>query len=252
MVEASSSQRNPPWSRDELILALDFYLRHRNHIPGKTSSEIEELSMLLNDMARQTGRGRETTYRNLNGVYMKLMNFRRFDPDYTKEGKVGLQRGNRMEEELWSHYAGDVALLRSLSQAIRTTVQGGELQGDLPSLEGGDEEAVEGRVLTALHTRRERNRRLVGKKKSQVQKRDGQLKCEACGFDFEETYGDRGRGFIECHHVKPLHLLAEAQTTRLDDLALLCSNCHRMVHARRPWLTVDDLRSTLSRRHDQR
>ena len=57
---------------------------------------------------------------------------------------------------------------------------------------------------------------------------------------------------IECHHIKPLHTLAEAQTTRLEDLALLCSNCHRMVHARRPWLTVDDLKSLLSRHHDQR
>ena len=252
MVEAPLSQRNPPWSRDELILALDFYLRHRNQIPGKTSSEIQELSSLLNDMARQIGRGQEATYRNSNGVYMKLMNFRRFDPDYTREGKVGLQRGNRMEEELWSHYAGDVALISSVGQAIRKTVQGGELRGNLPTFEDGDEEAVEGRVLTALHTRRERNRRLVDRKKSQVRKRDGRLKCEACGFDFGETYGDRGRGFIECHHVKPLHTLAEAQTTRLDDLVLLCSNCHRMVHARRPWLTVDDLRSTLSRRYDQR
>lgn len=252
MTEPKSTQRNPPWSRDELILALDLYLRHRNHIPGKTSSEIAELSLLLNGMARQAGEGREATYRNLNGVYMKLMNFRRFDSDYTREGKVGLQRGNRLEEEVWSHYANDVALLNSVSQAIRTTIQGGELRGDLQTFEYGDEEAVEGGVLTALHTRRERNRRLVDRKKSQVRKRDGQLKCEACGFDFEETYGDRGRGFIECHHVKPLYTLAEAQTTRLDDLVLLCSNCHRMVHASRPWLTVDDLRSTLSRYRDQR
>ena len=246
MAEASLSQRNPPWSRDELILALDFYLIHREHTPGKQSAEIAELSAILNQMAQALGADRDKTYRNSNGVYMKLMNFRRFDPDYTKEGKVGLQRGNRLEGELWSYYAGDVALLSSVSQAIRKTVQDGELRGDLPDFEDGSEEAVEGRVLTALHTRRERNRRLVDRKKSQVRKRDGRLKCEACGFDFEETYGDRGQGFIECHHVKPLHTLAEARTTRLDDLVLLCSNCHRMVHARRPWLTVDDLRSVLS------
>ena len=99
MAQVPSSQRNPPWSRDELILALTFYLTHCEHIPGKTSTEIQKLSLLLNNMARQTGGGREASYRNSNGVYMKLMNFRRFDPDYTKEGKVGLQRGNRLEEE---------------------------------------------------------------------------------------------------------------------------------------------------------
>ncbi len=138
----------------------------------------------------------------------------------------------------------------SLASTAGTQTANG--RGNSPTFKDGNEEAVEGRVLTALHTRRERNRRLVDRKKSQVRKRDGRLKCEACGFDFEETYGDRGRGFIECHHVKPLHTLAEAQTTRLNDLALLCSNCHRMVHARRPWLTVNDLRSVLSRHHDQR
>ena len=39
--------RNPPWNRDELIVTLDFYLRHTPSIPGKKSSEISELSGLL-------------------------------------------------------------------------------------------------------------------------------------------------------------------------------------------------------------
>ena len=97
MVEPKPAQRNPPWSRDELILALDFYLTHREHTPGKQSAEIAELSAILNQMAQELGADRDKTYRNPNGVYMKLMNFRRFDPDYTREGKVGLQRGNRLE-----------------------------------------------------------------------------------------------------------------------------------------------------------
>jgi hypothetical protein len=29
--------------------------------------------------------------------------------------------------------------------------------------------------------------------------------------------------------------------TTIEDLALLCANCHRMVHSARPWLTVDEL-----------
>ena len=44
MAEPKSAQRNPPWSRDELILALDFYLLHRNHIPGKTGHERSTLT----------------------------------------------------------------------------------------------------------------------------------------------------------------------------------------------------------------
>ncbi len=74
---------------------------------------------------------------------------------------------------------------------------------------------------------------------------NGRLSCEACGFDFVSTYGKRGYGFIECHHTKPIHMITPSSKNRLNDLALLCSNCHRMVHAHRPWLTVSELRELL-------
>jgi 5-methylcytosine-specific restriction enzyme A len=73
----------------------------------------------------------------------------------------------------------------------------------------------------------------------------GALACEICGFDFEATYGERGTGFIEVHHGVPLHLLKPGTKTKLDDLHLLCANCHRMIHYRRPWLTVGQLKGSL-------
>jgi hypothetical protein len=45
----------------------------------------------------------------------------------------------------------------------------------------------------------------------------------------------------ECHHVVPLHV-SGATTTKLADLAILCANCHRMIHRGDPWLTPDELR----------
>ena len=68
--------------------------------------------------------------------------------------------------------------------------------------------------------------------------------CRACNFDFHEQYGDVGKGFIECHHVLPLSV-AQQSKPKLVDIALLCSNCHRMVHRRRPWLEMDQLTSLL-------
>jgi len=70
----------------------------------------------------------------------------------------------------------------------------------------------------------------------------GALRCEACGFDFHETYGKLGEDFIECHHVTPVSELKAGATTRLSDLVVVCSNCHRMLHRRRPWLTAAELR----------
>ena len=65
----------------------------------------------------------------------------------------------------------------------------------------------------------------------------------ATGCDGSEQYG--GDGFIECHHNVPLHEQEEERVTKTSDLTLLCSNCHRMVHRKKKWLTVEELKSTL-------
>ncbi|WP_425589457.1 HNH endonuclease, partial [Peribacillus simplex] len=35
------------------------------------------------------------------------------------------------------------------------------------------------------------------------------LNCVACGFNYEEVYEERGKDFIEVHHVKPLSTIGE-------------------------------------------
>ena len=51
---------------------------------------------------------------------------------------------------------------------------------------------------------------------------------QVCSFDFSTTYGTHGTGFIEVHHVSPLHTLKPGSRTRLQDVAVLCANCHRI------------------------
>jgi hypothetical protein len=115
-----SSKGNPDWTRDELIVALDFYLKHRPNPPGKTTREIIELSDLLNRIGAKlfSTVNRASTFRNVSGVYMKLMNFRRLDPEYTAEGKKGLTRGAKADEEVWVEFAGAPDRCRKVAQAI--------------------------------------------------------------------------------------------------------------------------------------
>lgn len=108
-------------------------------------------------------------------------------------------------------------------------------------------EAAEGRLLTRVHIVRERNGKLVQTKTKTALKSLGHLRCEACQFDFGIVYGSRGSGFIECHHIKPVSTLTEGQKTHIDDLALLCSNCHRMIHRGKPWITVDELKRIIEK-----
>jgi 5-methylcytosine-specific restriction protein A len=88
---------------------------------------------------------------------------------------------------------------------------------------------------------------LVKRAKAVALKNEGRLRCTVCGFDFAAMYGSLGDGYIECHHTMPLSELARAKATRLEDVALVCSNCHRMIHRRRPWLKIGDLGALLGR-----
>ena len=77
------------------------------------------------------------------------------------------------------------------------------------------------------HKRYERNQRL-----SKEAKRIHGYICQACGFNFQKAYGIIGEGFIEAHHLRSLSKL-KGLVVELDprlDFAVLCANCHRMIH----------------------
>lgn len=75
------------------------------------------------------------------------------------------------------------------------------------------------------------------------------VKCMACGFDFEKTYGERGKEYIEVHHVVPLASRGEdIFVNPYTDLITLCANCHRMIHRRKnEILTLEELKNIIKR-----
>lgn len=71
--------------------------------------------------------------------------------------------------------------------------------------------------------------------------------CVVCGFNFQETYGEIGVGYIEAHHLTPFSDL-KGRPTMLDpktDFAVLCPNCHRMLHRVTPPITPEELRKRM-------
>ena len=103
----------------------------------------------------------------------------------------------------------------------------------------------EGRASFKKHKSYERNPKVIKKAKSNFWKKQGFYKCEACGFRFDKVYGERGHKFIEGHHIKPVSKMKPGDITLPEDIALLCSNCHRMVH-KRPFITVRELAAIIN------
>ena len=103
--------------------------------------------------------------------------------------------------------------------------------------------ATEGRKRLVLHLQRERNQTVVGNKKKQT----ASLDCEACGFSFKSTYGSAASDYCEVHHLLPLSDVEHSTQTRASDLAILCANCHRVVHLRNPPYTLTEVKSMLAK-----
>lgn len=173
---------------------------------------------------------------------MKLANFQRLDPDY--EG-VGLSAGGNNDALVWDEFAGDRSRLHEVARAIRL-VAGDDRTRPVVEVQVDDEDAApEGRILMRLHSSRERNASIIKRKKRAVFDQLGKLPCGACGFVFADHYDSIGADFIECHHIVPLSDFRRGQTTRLSDLALVCANCHRMLHRGASSLTIDELKEVV-------
>ena len=92
-----------------------------------------------------------------------------------------------------------------------------------------------------------RNSRLVAEAKIHY----GSI-CKACGFDFGERYGELGADFIECHHIDPLSgREGKNSPTTIIEVIVLCANCHRMIHRRKPVLMLSELKAVLRRARRQ-
>jgi 5-methylcytosine-specific restriction protein A len=118
--------------------------------------------------------------------------------------------------------------LQAAVRAYRALTFRGGLDTDVEQIDPtapGD--LLEGRRYR-LHMRIERNPRAA-----RLAKQYHGTRCQACLMDFAERYGPLGAGFIEAHHLRPISTLEEGMTVRFDvasDFAVLCSNCHRMIH----------------------
>ena len=103
----------------------------------------------------------------------------------------------------------------------------------------------EGRRKLVTHLQIERAPDLAPAKKAQFRrKHDGDLFCECCGHNFTE-YGKHHEAMFEVHHLKALGKSNKRVVTKLSDLAVICSNCHRVIHRHKPMISVDQLSKQL-------
>lgn len=111
-----------------------------------------------------------------------------------------------------------------------------ELESDINEESTGHE----GRYIWSLHKRIERDPKLA-----EEAKRIHGYVCQVCEFDYSKHYLEIGEGFIEAHHLTPLSELRgiSIKTDPRRDFAVLCANCHRMIHRVENASDIEEFRS---------
>jgi hypothetical protein len=100
----------------------------------------------------------------------------------------------------------------------------------------------ESKMRFQLHRRREK--RLREAKIEEVKAATGALRCEVpgCGFDFESVYGAQGENFAHVHHRTPLATVSSKTMNTTAALAIVCANCHAMIHREGGCLDLKEIR----------
>ena len=168
---------------------------------------------------------------NPSGVAFKLQNLRQ-----VATGK-GLAHVSATDRAVWAEFGHDRNALKAAAGAIRKAMEAIELEPP----DELQEEFAEGRILTELHYRRERNP--AARKKLLNFRRAHGLSCEICHNDYSWLAEDLRDAAFEAHHILPIGSGGERKT-KIVDLAVLCASCHRLLHramvVERRWVSVDE------------
>ena len=157
-------KRNPLWSQDELILALELYF---DNPKSRTSTAIINKSNLPEDLKKlrnALGGDVSNTFRNANGIYQKMQNFVNLDPECKVKGQNGRPNGNRLDKVIFEEYHDNLAGLKIAAHAIRKAMMK-QASDYLDESEDDIEEDAEGKLLMRIHKQRERSKMLVDAKK---------------------------------------------------------------------------------------
>ena len=242
-----NKSKNHKWSKEETLLALDVYFRNRPATKLKTESEeLRNLSHFMRLIQLEIiGNADTPTLRNTAGMKMKMGNLVGIDPKFPEH--KGLSGASKQDKKYFDLYVNNQEELSEIVYEIKKVLVNARLERNLvPDIDDEDYVGKEGKEIIRMHRTRERDPKIIKEKKEKTLKEKGKLVCEACGFDFEEIYGERGYGYIECHHKIGVSNMNEDDETKLEDLALVCSNCHRMIHRKKDWLTIKELKEILS------
>ena len=113
--------KSPNWTREELILAFNLYLKLPFGQMDEDTHEVKELSKIL---------GRRTP----GAVAMRLGNYAHVDPYHQGRGVIGLKNGIRQVQPIWDEFIGNQQDLVFESERILADYQHTTIEETYPEI----------------------------------------------------------------------------------------------------------------------
>lgn len=235
IVKVKKISSNNLWSKEELLFLWKFWFDKGSEVSKKS----EDFHKILKDI-KNINTLLKVKIKTPQQIHKKLQELNELATSFKDKTREQTQETNILKS-FYSDKDKCVLIYNNISEALKNLHK---LNFNLDNL---DYEAEEGKILTALHHYKERDKKIVEAKKLSILAKFNKLSCEACNFNFFEFYGERGNGYIECHHLLPVSQMSSNHKTKLDDLCLLCSNCHKIIHRNTPWLSLQQLKEILKK-----
>lgn len=141
--------------------------------------------------------------------------------------KVTNLRDSHKEEKLKEILRSDVEVLSTINANLKYPKKDKEIE---ELITNSDPYGFEGEKHFVLHSAIERDKSLRAEKIKEFLSVHQELFCELCKFSFIKKYSFLKKDIIEVHHIVPLSTLSKSTKVSLDDLMLLCPNCHTAIH----------------------
>jgi 5-methylcytosine-specific restriction protein A len=230
---------NAPWTRDETILALELFLDSGLAALSDSDTRVITLSETLRTLRGNEERAQSKSFRNAAGVSFKLSNLQSI-----ATGR-GFANASATDRAVWEQFGHRRQRVKEIVRLIKIYA----LEIPLSTEDQDDDvEFSEGSIFTRMHRHIERNR---GLRKALIRdrRRRNLLRCDACFRVNPTADPELDDAIFDAHHLIPLSAQGPTKT-KLSDAALLCANCHRLIHkliaGSGRWASVEDVRNAIN------
>lgn len=234
-------RKNPAWTEEEMVLALDVYFKLDNDEFHKRSRRILDLSVMLNHLDIHGRAMLSPNFRNPAGVTMILQNIASYDPERPQKG---LANGSKMAKKMFEQYQNNQEKLHRLAWDVKDSIRDPMIRYGLHRY--GDDYG--GELSNFVHQEYERLSNMLQVKKEIADSRN-EVVCEVCALDFNRKYGKHSGAAMSCHHDESILRLDAVDQTAIEDWSIVCQNCHSVMHQHPIVLTTHELKTWMDTLH---